>query len=101
MLILRIIERALHPIRREASRRLIASSVRPGNILVLCHGNICRSPYAAHALVRALPGPARAAFPVDSAGFIGPDRSSPPQALDAAARVGVDLSQHRSKLITS
>ena len=101
MFILRLIERALHPIRRAASKRLIASSVRPGRILVLCHGNICRSPYAEHALARALPGAATTAFPVDSAGFIGPDRSSPPQALEAAQRVGIDLSQHRSKLFTT
>jgi protein-tyrosine-phosphatase len=100
MLILRLIERVLHPLRRAASRRLITSTVKPGPILVLCHGNICRSPYAEHSLARALPGAAASVFPVDSAGFIGPDRGSPAEALAAAERAGIDLSEHRSKLFT-
>jgi protein-tyrosine-phosphatase len=38
---------------------------------------------------------------VDSAGFIGPNRPSPRHANEVAAERGVDLSDHRSKLITS
>ena len=37
---------------------------------------------------------------VDSAGFIGPDRRAPTHAIAVAARRGVDLSDHRSKLMT-
>ncbi len=37
---------------------------------------------------------------VDSAGFIGPGRPSPENALEVAARRGVDLSAHRSQLVT-
>jgi protein-tyrosine-phosphatase len=36
---------------------------------------------------------------VESAGFIGPGRSCPPEAVTAAALRGVDLSAHRSALL--
>jgi protein-tyrosine phosphatase len=62
----------------------------------VCHGNICRSPFAA-ALLR--PSLSRNSVRVDSAGFIGPGRPSPPEAVAAAARYGVDLSAHRSELL--
>ena len=64
-------------------------------VLVVCHGNICRSPYAA-ALARRLLPPTVA---VESAGFIGPDRPSPPEAVEVAAERGIDLGEHRSQLI--
>jgi protein-tyrosine phosphatase len=38
---------------------------------------------------------------VTSAGFIGPGRGSPPEALAVAAEYGVDLTGHRSQVITS
>ncbi len=95
----RLPERLLHSRRRAAARESVAR-VQRGHILVLCHGNICRSPYAELALARALSPTHSRDFPVDSAGFVGPDRSSPPEALAAAARAGVDLSKHRSKLVT-
>jgi len=87
----------LHPLRRRAAREELRARA-PRGILVLCHGNICRSPLAAALLSRAL-GPA--GIRVGSAGFIGPDRSSPPAAVAAAARRGVDLSGHRSRLLTA
>jgi protein-tyrosine-phosphatase len=37
---------------------------------------------------------------VHSAGFVGPDRSSPPEALAVALERGLDMKAHRSKLIT-
>lgn len=76
------------------------ADLEPGaRILVLCHGNICRSPFAAALLARKLES---AGFEgeVDSAGFIGPGRPSPPQLLELAAERGVDLSGHRSRLVT-
>jgi len=36
-----------------------------------------------------------------SAGFVGPNRPCPPEAMTAAARRGVDLSAHRSQLLTA
>lgn len=53
---------------------------------------------AAALLQRAL-GPA--GIRVESAGFIGPNRPAPRDAVSAAARRGVDLSDHRSRLLTA
>jgi protein-tyrosine phosphatase len=62
----------------------------------VCHGNVCRSPYAAEvARQRGLAGE------IISRGFIGPDRPSPEAALRAAERRGVDLRSHRSRLIAA
>lgn len=99
-------DRLLHPFRRR--RALIASRrAEPlRRILVLCHGNICRSPYAAAVLRRELmarwPGETRNRVPsVRSAGFILPGRPSPPTARSVAARGGVELSEHRSRTFDS
>ena len=66
-------------------------------MLVVCQGNICRSPFAAELLRPRLSG---RGVRVDSAGFLGPGCRSPPEAITAAARYGVDLSAHRSQLLT-
>ena len=92
----RLPERLLHPRRRRRARRLLRSLGRPRNVLVLCHGNICRSPFVAAVARRLLPPETRVA----SAGFIGPDRPSPPEAIVAAKERGYDLAPHRSRLVT-
>lgn len=89
--------RLLHPWRRRAARETLRTRALR-SILVVCHGNICRSPVAA-ALLRQALGPA--GIRVESAGFIGPNRPSPPAAVATAARHGVDLSDHRSRLLTA
>ncbi|MGH7700577.1 MAG: hypothetical protein ACREMJ_08695 [Gemmatimonadales bacterium] len=66
----------------------------PAVVLVACHGNICRSPFAAGLLRREIDG---RGIRVESAGFVGFDRPPPPEALAAAARCGLDLSGHRSR----
>jgi protein-tyrosine-phosphatase len=38
---------------------------------------------------------------VESAGLVAPGRPSPAAAIDAAARRGIDLSRHRSRLVTT
>jgi protein-tyrosine-phosphatase len=73
-------------------------SIRSGPVLIVCHGNICRSPYGAAALRAMLGG--QAEHVVQSAGFIGPGRSSPAMARATAAARGVDIENHRSRLIT-
>ena len=88
-------DRWWHPVRRRAARAAVAAR-RPGSVLLVCHGNLCRSPFAAAALLRALTGTGIA---VASAGFVGPGRRPPPDAVAAAARHGVDLSGHRSRLV--
>jgi protein-tyrosine phosphatase len=72
----------------------------PRSVLFVCYGNICRSPYAAATFLRLLPPPWREETRVQSAGFIGPGRGSPPEAVKVAAARGLDLTAHRSELIT-
>jgi protein-tyrosine phosphatase len=87
----------LHALRRRRSLEALRRRPRPASVLVVCHGNICRSPFAAALLRRALGG---SGVRVNSAGFMGPGRPSPAEAVAAAARSGVDLSAHRSQLLT-
>lgn len=66
-------------------------------VLVLCYGNICRSPLAAELAAKRFPK-----VPVSSAGFYRmTGRPSPGFVLDAAQRLGVDLTQHRSAGVDS
>ena len=56
--------------------------VEPGvSILVVCTGNICRSPLAA-ALLASRAEKAGADVHITSAGFVTADRPSPPEILD-------------------
>jgi protein-tyrosine phosphatase len=75
-------------------RREIAS------LLVVCRGNLCRSPFAAALLRQALSRP-RAPVRVNSVGLTVPGRPSPAAAVAVAARHGVDLSAHRSQFVTA
>jgi protein-tyrosine phosphatase len=67
-------------------------------VLVLCFGNICRSPFAA-ARSATLLAPLGAR--VESAGLYGPGRPAPREGIEAARARGVDLSGHRSRLVTA
>jgi protein-tyrosine phosphatase len=89
----------LHRIRRRAARRRLRSA-RLRTILFVCTGNICRSPFAAAAFREALPVPERDAITISSAGYVGPGRAPPVEALVSAQRHGLDISSHRSVLIT-
>jgi protein-tyrosine-phosphatase len=96
--------------RQSLSRRLVANSLlieqyasqaSDAGILFLCYGNICRSPYAFARWERMrancpwLP-------PASSAGFHRqPHRLTPPRFQAAAAHRGLDLSLHRSALVTA
>ena len=86
-------------IRRESLARLrkILTSKQRINILVLCHGNICRSPLIEHCLKQSLPAER---FSIRSAGFIPRVlRQSPREYARLAKKEGVDLSEHRSALV--
>jgi protein-tyrosine phosphatase len=78
------------------------SAVSPGRgepmpqIVVVCTGNLNRSPFAAALLARSLPD----RFAVSSGGFAAADRPSPQRMIDAAAEHGIDLSKHRSRRLT-
>jgi protein-tyrosine phosphatase len=88
-------DRLLHPWRRHRAR--IHADSRPRSVLFICYGNICRSPYAAAAYRRLAGDGVR----VTSAGLIGPGRASPAEAQAVASRRGLDLTEHRSQLITA
>lgn len=94
----RSVDRTLHPLRRRAALSKLAD-LRPASILFVCLGNICRSPFAAAAFIRSLPDAGARPFRVDSAGFIGPGRNTPPEGQLAAQELGIDLSSHVSRLL--
>ncbi|HEV7596320.1 MAG TPA: hypothetical protein VGO33_15085 [Gemmatimonadaceae bacterium] len=89
-------DRLLHGRRHWAALARVAEIRRPRAILVVCHGNICRSPYLQAVLQRALPDIA-----VSSAGFSGQDRPVPEAALAVSARRGFDLRRFRSQQISA
>jgi protein-tyrosine phosphatase len=91
----RFIETRLHPGRHRAVSDRIRAMKNVRNILVICHGNICRSPYLEAVLRASLPDAA-----VSSAGFVGAGRGVPPNSSEVAGRTGLDLSGHKSRLIT-
>ncbi len=88
-------ERLLHRWRRRAALGLLQRRPRPRTVLFVCHGNICRSPYAEVVARRLFP----ATVAVESAGFIGGDRPSPAEAIQVAAERGLDLAPHRSQAL--
>lgn len=92
---LQLYDRLLHPRRHLAICRRLMNAPRPRRILVVCHGNICRSPYLQAVLQRSLPD-----VLVTSAGFVGNDRPAPQISIAVSAQRGLDLSRHRSQPIT-
>lgn len=96
-------DRALHPLRRRRAARSSRDALRAAHsgtpdVLFVCHGNICRSPYAALAFEQDTRRRG-VAVRVTSAGFINPYQPCPAEALSVASRRG-DLSAHRSSLVT-
>lgn len=91
-------DRRAHQGRRAALVARLTLSGPPSIVLVVCLGNICRSPYGAGRLRALLAGRIPA---VDSAGFIGPGRPSPDVAQGRAALRDLNLAAHRSRLIDS
>jgi protein-tyrosine-phosphatase len=93
-------DRALHERRRRATQRQLAGAGRPRSVLILCHGNVCRSPFAAALVEREVAELGDPRVEVTSAGFVGPDRASPDNGLLAAQSFGIDMSGHVSALVT-
>jgi protein-tyrosine phosphatase len=87
-------DRIRHPQRHLLVCRRLANAPRPRRILVVCHGNMCRSPYLQAVLQRSLPD-----VSVTSTGFVGSDRAVPQLSVAVAAQRGLDLSRHRSRPI--
>ncbi len=66
--------------------------------MFICHGNVCRSPFAAYLFEQKFP-PTMSRPSVSSAGFIGPGRNPPATALASALRRGIDMSAHVSSIL--
>lgn len=80
--------------------RAIRSLPPEPTVTILCLGNICRSPMAERYL-RHRASENGGSLSVRSAGFIQiEDRPSPPLAVETAAEYGVDLSGHRSTVVS-
>lgn len=94
-------QRLLHPLRRRRALRILNRRRPPRTVLFVCHGNICRSPYAQQLLQKRLPARVGDRLRVVSAGFTGPNRASPPEARAQAGRCGLDLSPHRSQVLSA
>ncbi len=76
------------------ARRAWAGTVDGRRILVLCSGNICRSPYAATRL-------AELGLEVRGRALVGPaGQATPEHVQEAAQALGVDLSSHRAILVS-
>jgi protein-tyrosine-phosphatase len=89
---------------RSAKRGAVAAWRRPlgrvDRVLVLCNGNICRSPYAGVALDAKLRAALGDRVAVRSGGFVGPaGRPAPAHLVAVAARRGVALADHRSRVV--
>src|SRR5437870_6657289 len=85
-------DRLLHRRRHIAVRDRISTMGRPRTLLILCHGNLCRSPYLQAVIKRALPE-----MRVESAGFMALGGPAPAFAVTVSARRGIDLSGFRSR----
>jgi protein-tyrosine-phosphatase/glycosyltransferase involved in cell wall biosynthesis len=77
-------------------RRFENAGERPKRLLFLCHGNICRSPFAARLAAARLIG-----TEVSGAGFHPTEgRRAPDHFLTAARRAGVSLAEAQSRSVT-
>jgi protein-tyrosine-phosphatase/predicted ATP-grasp superfamily ATP-dependent carboligase len=83
--------------RARMRRRARAAARDARRILVVCKGNICRSPFAEAYLKRR----GGEDLEVESSGhYPAEGRESPPAAREAARRFGLDLEPHRSRMLT-
>ena len=95
-----LLDGLLHPLRRRMARRRLRRRELPKSVLFVCRGGLCRSPYAAAAFARVLEQSAVKGVKVDSVGFLEVTRLPPSEAIDAARVRGIDLSSHRSKMLS-
>jgi protein-tyrosine-phosphatase len=86
----------LYPVRLHMQRGALRALRNASSVLFVCRGNICRSPFAELYMQRLLPN-----LQVSSVGMMQVSgRRSPVLAIQAAARQGLDLSRHCSRVWT-
>jgi protein-tyrosine phosphatase len=95
-----LLDGLLHPLRRGIERARLRRRDVPKSILFVCRGGLCRSPYAAAAFARRLEQSEISGIKVDSVGFLERTRLPPSEAIRAAGAQGIDLSAHRSTMLT-
>jgi protein-tyrosine-phosphatase len=84
------------PYRQIERRRLFRLYRSATSVLVMCYGNICRSPFAGSLLGRLATNKV-----VTSAGtYLKANRKSPREAVEAATSLGIDLTNHCSRVAT-
>ncbi len=82
--------------------KVIEKSLKPIKVLIVCSGNICRSPLAASLLQSILGNPEISGIEVSSAGLEAiPGESVSEPMMKISAEWGINLQNHKSKLITS
>ena len=70
------------------------------SILIVCTGNICRSPMA-EGFLKAKFKKFKLDYSVSSAGLITQGRTPPSEAIEAMSRYGIDITKHVSRLVES
>jgi protein-tyrosine phosphatase len=87
-------DRMLHGRRLSNARAQVVRLQHIRSIIIVCYGNVCRSPYLEALLQRELPQ-----IRVTSAGFVSPGRPVPPHSLTLSRARGLDLTAHSSRPI--
>jgi protein-tyrosine-phosphatase len=95
-----VVEGGLHPRRRRSARQKVRSLGSVQRVLFVCHGNIYRSPYAEAVFRSLLPVEMQRHIVALSAGFVGPGRPAPDSSVALAQQRGLDLTPHRSQLLS-
>lgn len=92
------IDRVTHTRYRRSAALRAERGGRPPHVMMVCYGNICRSPFAEVYLRDSLERDGIRDVVIESSGFIGPDRPANDQGAAIARTRGIDVSNHKSKL---
>jgi protein-tyrosine-phosphatase len=85
---------------REDPAPIVAALTTAKNVLVVCHGNIIRSPFAARLIERLADGRSRRITIVSAGLSAEPGRPSHSLAIETAAPLRVDLRDHAARRLT-